>query len=99
MPVKITPLFSLSPFYRYYTQTAADYFAPYASHKITDKFFTSDYDLSKFNSQFFGAGFRIVPTDGLLGVKQISSAEIRAGHYQRSDGLSSNTLSLHLTFK
>lgn len=98
-PVKITPSFSVSPFYRFYTQTAADYFAPYQQHLPTDAFYTSDYDLSKFNSQFFGAGFRMVPTNGVLGIQHLSAMEIRAGHYLRTDGLNSNIVSLHLTFK
>jgi hypothetical protein len=32
VPVKLTPFFSISPFYRYYTQTAVKYFAPYEAH-------------------------------------------------------------------
>lgn len=98
-PLKLTPTFSLSPFYRFYTQTAADYFAAFKAHSLTEAFYTSDYDLSKFNSQFFGAGIRVVPTNGVLGLQHISSLELRGGHYSRNDGLSSNSLSLHLTFK
>ena len=95
----ISPGFSISPTYRFYTQTAADYFSPYGVHQAGEAYYTSDYDLSKFNSHFFGAGFRFVPTNGILGIQHISSAEIRAGHYSRSEGLSSNIVSLHLTFK
>jgi Protein of unknown function (DUF3570) len=98
-PVKISPVFSISPSYRFYTQSAADYFSPYGVHQPGGTYYTSDYDLSKFNSHFYGAGFRFVPTNGIFGIQQISSAEIRAGHYSRSDGLASNIVSLHLTFK
>ncbi len=98
-PVKITPSFSVSPFYRYYAQTAADYFTPFGVHKTTDDYYTSDYDLSKFNSQFFGAGIRLVPANGVLGIEKLKSLELRGGHYTRSEGLSANTISLHLTFK
>ncbi|RYF87515.1 MAG: DUF3570 domain-containing protein [Chitinophagaceae bacterium] len=98
-PLKITPSFSISPFYRYYVQTAADYFSPYGSHQAAELFFTSDYDLSTFHSQFFGAGIRLVPTNGIFGFQHINSLELRAGHYIRSEGLSANNLSLHVNFK
>lgn len=98
-PIKINPSFSFSPFYRYYTQTAADYFAPFQQHLRTDPFYTSDYDLSKFNSGFFGAGIRLVPPKGLFGKEKLNSLELRYGHYKRNDGLSSNIVSLHLTMK
>ena len=99
MPIKITPFVSVSPFYRFYKQIAADYFAPYGEHLISENYFTSDYDLSKFNSHFFGAGIRLAPPNGLLGVKNWSSLELRYGHYDRSNGLQSDILSLHLKFK
>jgi hypothetical protein len=31
-PVKLTPFFSITPFYRFYTQQAVDHFAPYQVH-------------------------------------------------------------------
>jgi hypothetical protein len=99
LPVKITPFFSLSPFYRFYSQNAVDYFAPYAQHNRSEKYFTSDYDLSKFTSHFFGTGFRLAPPKGVLGVQKLNSIEIRYGHYQRSNGLQSNEISLHLKWK
>ena len=99
IPVKITPFASLSPFYRYYTQTAVDYFAPYKQHNKTENYFTSDYDLSEFNSQFYGAGIRLAPPNGILGVQKLNSIELRFGHYTRNNGLQSNQLSLHLKWK
>ena len=99
VPVKITPFFSVSPFYRYYTQTAADYFAPYKQHNINDHFFTSDYDLSKFSSQFFGTGIRTTPEKGVFGISHWSMAELRYGHFTRNTGLNSNIVSLNARFK
>jgi len=99
VPVKITPFFSVSPFYRYYTQTAADYFAPYKQHNINDHFFTSDYDLSQFNSQFFGTGVRATPEKGVFGIAHWSMAELRYGHFTRNNGLNSNIISLNARFK
>lgn len=99
VPYKITPFFSLTPFYRYYSQTAADYFAPYGQHLSTETYFTSDYDLSAFDSHFFGGGFRLAPPSGVLGIQHLNALELRYGRYLRSDGLHANQLSLHLKFK
>ncbi len=98
IPFKITPFLSISPFYRYYTQTAANYFAPYAAHAFADKYYTSNYALSAFNSNFFGAGIRIAPPGGILNTK-LSSMEIRYGHYTQTTDLVSNVISLALKFK
>lgn len=97
--VKLTPFISISPFYRYYSQTGIDYFAPYATHNKQDAYYSSDYDLSKFDSHFFGSGFRILSPDGLLGIKTFNTFEIRYGHYSRQTGLTSNIVTMHLKFK
>ena len=99
LPLKITPFASVSPFYRFYSQNAVDYFAPFGQHNTSEKYFTSDYDLSKFTSQFFGAGIRLAPPKGILGVQRLNSIELRYGYYQRSNGLHANEISLHLKVK
>ncbi|MEP7079853.1 MAG: DUF3570 domain-containing protein [Ginsengibacter sp.] len=97
--VKLTPFFSVTPFYRFYQQSAVNYFAPYEMHTASDKYFTSNYDLSKFNSDFFGAGFRIAPPDGVFKISHLASLEIRYGHYHKTTGMNSNIISLNLKFK
>ncbi len=99
LPVKLTPFFSVSPFYRFYSQNAVHYFAPYARHAPTETFFTSDYDLSKFTSRYYGAGIRMAPPKGVFGIQKLNSLELRYGHYIRNDGLHSNQVSLHLKWK
>ncbi len=56
MPVKISDKFTLYPSYRYYNQTAAEYFNPYEQALSTDEFYTSDYDLSEYSANQFGFG-------------------------------------------
>jgi len=56
VPIKITDKFTLYPSYRFYNQTAADYFNPYEEALSTDDFYTSDYDLSKYAANQFGFG-------------------------------------------
>lgn len=96
---KVTPFFSITPFYRFYQQTAADYFLPYQVHTMDDTYYTSNYDLSKFNSNFYGAGFRIAPPDGVFKIHQLNAVEVRFGHYQKTTGMNSNIISLNLKFK
>ncbi|MCG2792014.1 MAG: DUF3570 domain-containing protein [Weeksellaceae bacterium] len=98
-PVKLSPFLSVSPFYRYYSQTAAKYFSPYQTHTAFDDFYTSNYDLSKFDSHFYGAGIRISPKNGLFGVAQLNMLEVRYGHYTKSIGMKSDIISLNLRFK
>lgn len=95
---KITPFFSITPFYRYYTQTAIDYFAGYKQHQSGEIYSSSNYDLSKFYSHFLGGGIRLAPPKGILW-KHWSMIELRYGYYKRSNGLKAGILSLNLKFK
>jgi hypothetical protein len=97
--VKLTPFFSVTPFYRYYQQTAAKSFGPYRVHTAADKYYTSNYDLSKFNSNFYGVGFRIAPPAGIFKIQRLNSLEIRYGHYEKTTGMNSDIISLHLKLK
>lgn len=96
---KITPFVSISPFYKYYTQTAAKYFAPIYGHELGVQYATSNYEYSAFNSDYMGLNFRFVPLKGFLGIKAISMVELRFGHYKQTTGLESNNIALNLRFK
>ncbi len=105
-PVKVSPFFTLYPFYRYHTQTASTYFAPYLTHSITDDYYTSDYDLSAFTAQKLGLGFRYAPLYGLSRFKtpfggrvaKFKSLDLRYGHYWQTTGLTANIVSVDLGF-
>ncbi|MDP4261955.1 MAG: DUF3570 domain-containing protein [Bacteroidota bacterium] len=97
--VKVTPFLSITPFYRFYQQSAAKYFAPYQAHTAADTYYTSNYDLSKFNSNFYGAGFRIAPPGGVFKIQHLNALELRYGHYQKTTGMNSDIISLNLKFK
>jgi hypothetical protein len=98
VPVKISPFFSVSPFYRFYTQSASSYFAPYLGHSPTDTYYTSNYALAAFDSHFFGAGIRWAPPKGVGGTA-LKMVEIRYGHYTQTTDLVSDVVSLNLQFK
>ncbi|NAS30229.1 DUF3570 domain-containing protein [Flavobacteriaceae bacterium R38] len=95
IPIKISSKFTLYPSYRYYTQTAADYFAPSEENLSTQEFFTSDFDLSDFNANQYGFG--ITYTDIFTRLKiwklGLKSIDLRVSKYDRNTGLSSFLIS------
>ena len=101
LPIKINSKFTAYPLYRYYTQTASDYFAPYEQHLSTEKYYTSDYDLSKFDSNQYGLGFTYTDifTRARIFILGLKSIDLRLNHYQRSDGLSANIASFGFKFE
>lgn len=99
IPVKLSPFFSLSPYYRYYTQSAIKYFKGYKEHGGTEEFYTSNYDVSQFNSNFFGMGLKFSPLKGVLGMKHFHTLEMRYGHYTRSTNMVSNIVSINIKYK
>lgn len=96
---KLSTFFSVYGFYRYHNQSGSEFFAPFKSHLLTSEFYTSDFDLSSFDSHHFGAGLRWKPLNGLANFSffkwptQLSSLNVRFGRYYRSDGLSSYQVS------
>jgi hypothetical protein len=100
LPVKITRSITLLPMYRYYTQTQADYFAPYNQHVSTEKYYTSDYDLSAFDSNQYGIGatYTDIFTRLKVGSFGLKSIDLRYNNYERSDGLNANIVTFGLKF-
>lgn len=107
LPIKINRFFSIYPFYRFHTQTAADYFQPYQEHSINDTYYTSDYDLSALQSHSYGVGVSYSPTEGIVKLPLpfkrrpafvLKSIDLKYSHYQRSTGLQGDIISLGLGF-
>ncbi|HCM77905.1 MAG TPA: hypothetical protein DIS90_16090 [Cytophagales bacterium] len=96
-PVKISRVITLTPFIRLYNQRQSDFFKPYARHVPTQEFFTSDYDLSGFSSNSSGLGFRYAPY-AHKGRNTFNAIELRFTHYERSDGMIANTLTLLVNY-
>jgi Protein of unknown function (DUF3570) len=99
VPIKITPFFSVSPFYRYNNQKGAKYFAGYEEHDVSEEFYTSDYDLSTLTSNMIGLGIRYAPPGGVFGFTRFNALELRYADYRRSTGLDASIISLLATFK
>ena len=98
-PLKFSSFVSVTPFYRFHTQGAIEHFAPYLEHDPQSQFFSSDYDMSALNSHFYGMGVRLAPPKGMFGIRGWTMLELRYGHYQRSTGLASQVVSMHLKLK
>lgn len=106
-PVKLNTAWTVSPFYRYHTQTASTYFASYKVHSSDASFYTSDYDLSALSSHKVGLGIKYNPLYGLGRMKVpfrknntmlLKSMEVRGAYYQRSTGLNAFIVSMGLNF-
>lgn len=56
VPIKVSDKFTLYPSYRFYNQTMADYFGGYETHLSSQEYYTSDFDLSKYQANQIGFG-------------------------------------------
>jgi hypothetical protein len=90
---KATPVIVLAPFIRFYTQQAANFFKPFAEHEISEEFYTSDYDLSAFESYEGGIELRLNST-GRKKRFVLEELGLRYSYYKRSDGLHAHTITL-----
>ena len=100
VPIKITDKFTVYPSYRFYNQTAADYFAPYNEHLSTEEFYTSDYDLSKFtaNNYGFGVSYTDVFTKGHIWKLGLKSIDLKYHKYDRDSAFSASMFSFGVKF-
>lgn len=100
IPIKISDKFTLYPSYRFYSQTASDYFAPYEQNLSSQEFYTSDYDLSNFNSNQYGFGISYSDIFANFNIWKIKlkRIDLRYNHYKRNTGLVANIISTGFKF-
>ncbi|MGG8497506.1 DUF3570 domain-containing protein [Tenacibaculum sp. TC6] len=100
LPFKLTDKWTLYPSYRYYTQTAATYFAPYDQHISTSSFYTSDYDLSMFIAHQYGVGVSYSNPFSSFKISKFrfKSFDIKYDYYKRNTGLKASIISGGATF-
>lgn len=106
IPLRLNNEISFTPFYRFHTQTGADYFKPKGEFISSDEFYTSDYDLSSFDSHQIGIGFKYYPVWGIgeTGLPfmdsklEIKRFDVRFASYNRSDGLDAYNISFGVGF-
>ena len=100
IPIKITNKFTIYPSYRYYNQTAADYFAPYEQHISSEEFYTSDYDLSEFSANQFGLGVSYTDLFANFRISKfgLKSIDLEFHKYERDSGLKAAIITAGLKF-
>lgn len=100
LPVKLSDKFTVFPMYRYYTQAASKYYAPYETHLSTEKFYTSDADLATFdaNQYGFGINYTDIFTAGKIWKFGLKNIDFRFNHYKRSDNLTANIATIAFKF-
>lgn len=88
LPVKITDRFTLSPSYRFYNQSEADYFAPYEQHQSSENYYTSDYDLSMFTAHQYGMqlSYTDIFTKFHIMRLKLKNVDLKINQYQRDSG-------------
>ena len=94
--IKLNSLISISPFIRIFFQNGSRYFAPYRQHSIEQEFYTSDYDLSSFNTYKAGINFRYAPfkySGKKLGFNEL---QLRYSFLYRTNNLSAHVLSFFI---
>jgi len=100
LPIKVSDRFTVFPMYRFYTQTQSKYYAPYETHLSTEKYYTSDADLSTFDANQYGFGVNY--TDIFTGAKiwkfGLKNIDFRFNRYQRSDNLEANIATIGFKF-
>ncbi len=100
VPIKINQKFTLYPSYRYYNQTAADYFAPYEQNLSTSNYYTSDYDLSKFSANQYGIGlgYTDIFTKWHIWKLGLKNMDLKYYTYKRNTGLKANIITAGFKF-
>lgn len=100
IPIKISDKFTFYPSFRYYNQTKAKYFAPYEQNLSTSKYYTSDYDLSKFSGTQYGFGVSYTDIFASSHVFNfgLKSIDFKYNHYQRNTAFKANFVGVGFKF-
>lgn len=100
VPIKLTDKFTVYPSYRYYQQSAADYFYGYEEALSTDTFYTSDYDLSKYSANQFGMGISYTDIFTKMHIWKLGlkSIDLKFYKYDRDSTFSSSIITAGFKF-
>ncbi len=100
VPLKISDKFTVYPMYRYYIQTASYYFSPKEGALSTDRYYTSDYDVSSFDANQYGIGvtYKDIFAQSKIWKFGLKSVNLRINRYERSTGLYANIGELGFKF-
>lgn len=91
-PFSVDHTITLSPSFRFYHQESSRYFQSYGMHDITENYYTSDHDLSGFNSYKIGMGFRYNPNKKLGRKYLFNELNLRYALYQQDNELKAHII-------
>ncbi len=91
---------TLYPSYRFYNQSAANYFKPYNEHLSSDTYYTSDYDLSAYQANQFGFGISYTDVLSQHSIWRIGfkSVDLKFYRYDRNSTLYYNMATIGVKF-
>jgi len=100
LPVRISDKFTVFPTFRYYTQTASQYYAPYEKHLSTEQFYTSDPDLATFETKQIGFGVNYTDIFASAKIWQfgLKNVDFRFHQYERTDRLKASIATIAFKF-
>ncbi len=100
IPIKLSDKFTIYPSYRFYNQSAADYFAAYEAHVSTNEFYTSDYDLSEYSAHqlSLGVSYTDIFTKFHIWKLGLKSIDLKYTQYDRDNTLSATIISAGFKF-
>ena len=96
---RVNPFLLLMPGFRIMTQKASTYFAPFQQHLVRAEYYTSDYDLSGFETYTLSLGMKYHPFD-FIGRRILFNTMIfRYSYLFRTNGLKSHVMSAVFTME
>lgn len=96
--VKVNPRISLSGFFKLYAQSGSSYFQTYGNHVPAARYYTSDHDLSKFQSLKAGVSFRWAPFKIISKKSLFDEINIRYAYLYRTTELRAHIISASMRF-
>ncbi|MFH1120831.1 MAG: DUF3570 domain-containing protein [Bacteroidota bacterium] len=93
-PVKIRPFLILMPNFRIYSQQGSSYFARYKEHRPNVRYYSSDYDLSSFQTFQIGMGFKYSPQKYTQRGRMFNSLIFRYNYFHRTNNLNAHIFSV-----
>jgi hypothetical protein len=100
LPIKLSDKFTVFPTFRYYTQIASKYYAPYEKHLSTEQFYTSDPDLAAFDTKQLGFGINYTDIFASAKIWQfgLKNIDFRFHQYERTDRLKASIATIAFKF-
>ncbi len=94
--IKLNPIWTLLPNFRFYMQRGTSYFSSYGEHSVFAEYYTSDYDLSTHRTYNIGFGVKFLPYHKFAKYSHFNIFILRYNYISRSDGLSAHIISLNI---